>query len=84
MRVRETSGWVGKRTRAPRCIYAHFILLRIYGCQYDAWKKALAISTLHSGLGLIIISQWLIVKQRGGLDFSIFLDSPFLPPPLQA
>ena len=45
MRVWETSGiqWgVGKRARAPRSIYIHFILLRMYVCQYDAWKGTLA------------------------------------------
>ena len=37
----ETSGWVGKRMRVPWCIYTHFILLRMYVCQYDAWKGTL-------------------------------------------
>src|SRR5258708_35785533 len=35
MRVRKTSGirwFVGKRARAPRCIYRLFVLLRMYKC----------------------------------------------------
>jgi len=30
---------VGKRARAPRCIYRPFVLLGMYICQYDAWKE---------------------------------------------
>ena len=48
MRVRETSGiqWgVGKCARAPRSIYIYFILLRMYVCQYDAWKGTLVYYT---------------------------------------
>jgi hypothetical protein len=34
--------WVGKRVRALRCIYMLYVLLRMYGCQYDAWKGTVA------------------------------------------
>ena len=50
----ETSGWVGKCMRAPRCIYAHFILLRIYGCQYDAWKMLKSESVRSGGSGEVL------------------------------
>ncbi len=43
MRVQETSGIVGGQTHeALQCIYMLFMLLRMYGCQYDAWKGTLA------------------------------------------
>jgi hypothetical protein len=40
MRVRETSGIVvgGQTHEGSQSIYMSFMLLRMYGCQYDAWK----------------------------------------------
>ncbi len=46
---------MGKRARAPQCNYMLFMLLKVNGCQYGAWKGTIACLTQAGPLMLAML-----------------------------